>query len=145
MVRELADVSSGPAGATPMSSSRTYRDQYTAPPVNNVLAATTVGFRLTLVFLLRHRSQLLWTRCAFAARVEVVLGGRGAVISAMATDELPGVFVAGWGGAQGELIRQNRDKCKMGVGEGRQVPLWDYENNRMPDNLAGDLLESLDL
>src|SRR5690242_10608735 len=48
----------------------------------------------TFVFRLRHLSQLLWTRCAFAARVEV-LEGRGPVISAMTPEERPGVFVTG--------------------------------------------------
>lgn len=31
----------------------------------------------------------------------------------------------------------------MDVGEVRRFALWDQENNRMPDILAGDLLESV--
>ena len=63
------------------------------------------------------------------------------MISAIATDERPGFFVADLY-AQGELIRQFYNSDWVGAGDGRRFALWDRENNRMHEILVGILLES---
>ena len=73
-----------------------------------------------------------------------VLGGRGPVISAMATDDGPESL-----SRVGMLKVSSSGKTAIittwAVARGDDLHRGDHKNNRMPDILAGDLLEGLDV
>jgi hypothetical protein len=94
----------------------------------------------TFVFLLRQRSQLLWTRWAFELRLEVleVLGGRGAVMSAMA-GQLAVTIGSGEGLSRGLIevggLHGQGDSNNTGAGveEGHGDASWEQVGSQMPE------------
>jgi hypothetical protein len=99
----------------------------------------------TFVFLLRHRSQLLWTRWAFELRLEV-LGGRGAVMSAMA-DQLAVTIGSGEGLSRGLIevggLHGQGDSNNTGAGveEKHEDASWEQVVVRCLNNACGHQLE----